>query len=58
MGIINPRPAIRKAGIRRVEQSLARHAELMARFEAEGLSREEASRKAFIWVKAGKSDDQ
>jgi hypothetical protein len=39
---------------REKESKLRLHAEYMRRLEAEGMSREDASRKAFFMVKAGK----
>lgn len=48
MGIINPRAAMRTVGRRRLEANLRRHAELMAKYEAAGMSRDEASRKAYV----------
>lgn len=53
MGIINPRPALRKAGIRRIKTNLRDHADHMARFQAQGMSRDDASKEAFAMVKAG-----
>ncbi len=53
MGIINPRPALRKAGVRRVKNNLAAHACHMARLQAQGMTRDNASREAFRLVKAG-----
>ena len=53
MGIINPRPALRKAGARRIKNSLRDHADHMARLQAQGMSRDDASREAFRLVKAG-----
>lgn len=57
MGIIIPRPALRKAGVRRIESNLADHADHMARFMANGMTRESASREAFKMVKAGIKPD-
>jgi hypothetical protein len=52
MGILGqPRPAMRKGERRIVEQRLARHANIMRQLEAEGMSRENASRKAFEIVR-------
>ncbi len=53
MGIINPRPALRRAGIRRIKTNLRDHANHMARFIANGMTREAASAEAFRMVKAG-----
>ncbi len=53
MGIVNPRPALRKAGIRRIKINLRDHACHMARFQAQGMSRDDASKEAFAMVKAG-----
>lgn len=47
MGIVNPRPAIRKAGIRKTEAKLKEHARRMAEFEAQGIDRTTASRRAY-----------
>lgn len=35
---------------RRIQERLKKHAELMAKFEAEGFSRNEASRRAYALV--------
>lgn len=53
MGIAIPRPQMRSRERRRVEEVLRHHAELMRRLEAEGMTREEASRRAFFLVKSG-----
>jgi hypothetical protein len=47
MGLAIPRPAMRKGEERKVRARLQRHVELTAQFQAEGLSRDEASKKAF-----------
>jgi hypothetical protein len=47
MGLAIPRPAMRKGEERQVRARLTRHVELTAQFQAEGLSRDEASKKAF-----------
>ena len=54
MGIAVPRPAMRAQGRRFLERRLARHAELMKQFVAEGMSRDDASRKAYDIVKSEK----
>lgn len=53
MGIIKPRPALRKAGARRIKKNLADHADHMARLQANGMSRTDASTEAMRLVKAG-----
>lgn len=59
MGIAVPRPQMRSKERRKTEELLRRHAELTRQFEAEGMSREDASRRAFYLVKAGvKPGDQ
>jgi len=59
MGIAIPRPQMRKRERRQIEERLRRHAELTRQFESEGMTREEASRRAFYLVKAGvKAGDQ
>ncbi len=55
MGIIKPRPAMRAKERRTVEETLRHHAELMKRFEADGLSRDEASHKAYVTMQTEKS---
>lgn len=47
MGIVNPRPAMRCREERRVRNVLAKHHKLMTALEAEGMTREEASKKAY-----------
>jgi len=47
MGIAIPRPIMGSAEIRTVTNRLALHAKLMAQYEAEGMTRAEASKKAF-----------
>jgi hypothetical protein len=47
MGLAIPRPAMRKGEERRIRERLQRHVELTAQFVSEGLSRDEASKKAF-----------
>jgi hypothetical protein len=46
MGIIIPRPPMRKAERRRVQMHLARHSALMRAYEAQGMTREQASAAA------------
>lgn len=53
MGITVPRPALRKAGARRITNNLRDHADHMARLQAQGMTREQASAEAFRLVKAG-----
>ena len=53
MGIINPRPAMRGRERRAIENRLRLHAEFTRRLEAEGFSRDEASRKAFDMIAGG-----
>jgi hypothetical protein len=53
MGIVTPRPAMRARERRNKENLLRLHAEFMRRLEAEGMAREEASRRALLMVKAG-----
>lgn len=53
MGIVNPRPAMRSAERRSIENRLRLHEDFMARLQAEGLPKDAASRKAFMMVKAG-----
>jgi len=53
MGIINARPAICKAGTRRITKNLRDHADHMARFQAQGMTRADASKEAHRMVKAG-----
>lgn len=53
MGIINPRPAMRSSERKAVQKRLEDHAKFMAQFEAEGFSRNEASRRAFLMIKFG-----
>jgi hypothetical protein len=50
MGIVIPRPPLRAAGSRRIRARLARHAEIMAELEADGMSREAASAEAYVRV--------
>jgi hypothetical protein len=50
MGVAVPRPTIRKREAADTESKLRRHAELMAKFQAEGFSRNEASRRALIVI--------
>jgi hypothetical protein len=52
MGLVNPRPAMRKRERAYREAILKRHAELMAQFIGEGMDRDAASRKAFALVKS------
>lgn len=47
MGIVNPRPAMRKREARDTEARLRRHAELMAHYESRGYSRLTASSLAY-----------
>lgn len=47
MGIVNPRPALRRKGIRRIVTNLQKHACLMRQFEEQGMSREAASERAY-----------
>jgi hypothetical protein len=47
MGLAIPRPAMRQGEERKVRARLVRHSELTAQFVAEGMSRDEASKKAF-----------
>ena len=47
MGIINPRPAMRRREERNIQQKLKQHTELMDKYVAEGMTPEDASRKAF-----------
>lgn len=51
MGIIRPRPAIRKREIRTIEARLAEHARLMAQYEAQGMDRTAASARAYADIK-------
>lgn len=53
----HPIRAIGAAQARKISGRLRQHSELMARFEGEGMSREDASRKAFMLVKAGKKTE-
>lgn len=53
MGIVNPRPPMRRKEARTIYERMRLHMEFMERLEAEGMSREDASRKAFFMVKAG-----
>ncbi len=53
MGIINPRPALRRAGNRQIEKNLRDHACHMAQLMAQGMNRNNASKEAFARVKAG-----
>jgi hypothetical protein len=50
MGIAIPRPAMRAREARITHQRLKRHSELMSQFITEGLSRDDASKKAFSLV--------
>ena len=50
MGIVRPRPAIRSRQIRIIQARLADHYALMAQYEAEGMPRDEASKKAMAEV--------
>ena len=47
MGLIKPRPPMRKAGAKRIADALKKHAALMKKYLEQGMSREEASRKAY-----------
>src|SRR5215207_7379522 len=47
MGLAIPRPAMRQGEERHTRARLHRHVELTAEFQAQGMSREEASKKAF-----------
>lgn len=47
MGIIVPRPAMRSKERRAINEHLRRHGELMKQYLADGLSRTEASAKAY-----------
>jgi hypothetical protein len=47
MGIANPRPAMRKGEARRINAQLTRLAELTAQFISEGMTADDASKKAF-----------
>jgi hypothetical protein len=49
----HPRRAIGAAQRRTIEERLRRHADFMRIFQAQGMSRDDASRKAFQMVKAG-----
>lgn len=53
MGISNPRPAMRRRERKRTEAALRDHADFMSRFQAQGMTREEASREALRMVRAG-----
>lgn len=53
MGIAIPRPQMRKKERRTIEANLARHHDLMKKYEADGLDREAASEKAMQELKAG-----
>lgn len=53
MGIVVPRPAMRGRERRAKENRLRLHAEFTRRLEAEGMAREEASRRAFLMIKFG-----
>lgn len=57
MGIVNPRPALRRRGRRRIVANLQKHACLMKMFEEQGMSREAASRRAYEIVKGKKHVD-
>ncbi len=46
-GIINPRPAMRRKEERDTHKKLEQHYKLMSEYIAQGMSKEEASRKAF-----------
>ena len=46
-GLVNPRPAMRHREEQNTHKSLKRHKELMDKYMAEGMTKEEASRKAF-----------
>lgn len=50
MGIVNPRPALRAAGNRRIRARLALHKELMDQLVAEGVDPKVASRQAYEQV--------
>jgi hypothetical protein len=50
MGLAIPRPSMRQGEERRIRAQLQRHAELTTQFVSEGMSREEASRKAYAIV--------
>ena len=54
MAIINPRPAMRHREERNIQQKLKQHKELMDKYVAEGMTPEDASRKAFNEVNAKK----
>lgn len=56
MGIAIPRPQMRQRERRIIEATMARHSELMTKFEADGMSRQEASAKAYEQVQQEKRD--
>lgn len=51
MGLVRPRPAIRSKQIRIIQARLADHHALMTQYEADGMPRDEASKKAYDEVK-------
>jgi transcription elongation factor Elf1 len=53
-GIVNPRPAMRRREERNIYDSLKRHKELMDKYVAEGMSPEDASKKAMDEIKRKK----
>lgn len=54
----HPIRAIGAAQRRAIESRLSDHAKWMAQFQAEGFSRDEASRRAFLMVKFGTKPNQ
>ncbi len=52
-----PRPAMRKGERRIVENRLRRHAKLMQKYQAEGFTKQSASRKAFDEINGISADD-
>lgn len=52
MGIIIPRPPMRSREKRIIRRRLKLHAELMAKYQTEGMSKEAASKRAYADVMA------
>jgi len=58
MGIINPRPAMRRGEERHIREKLATHALLTAQFVNAGLTPKEASKEAMAHMKLMKMADR
>jgi hypothetical protein len=54
MGIVVPRPQMRGKEARTIEANIRRHIDLTQKYQAEGMSKEAASRKSYEEIKSGR----